>query len=195
MMFPQRPAGRSGTGWNFMASKTTYGLDLNRLKQLLSLGGEEDCPPGGKCTNGNEGHIPLEDLGRPLSHVSPVLEPLVAELKNIETHFPEGSDLQGQSLLDILLRPASPFEWICIIKDFGKRLSGDKIAENDRILGIVLYYASIASAGLFHGKKITQSSDGKLRDAFENFSGKSWVPADLKKLFVQARDVFPESGA
>jgi hypothetical protein len=174
-----------------MASKTTYGLDLNRLKQLLSLGGEEDCPPGGRCTNRTEVHIPLEELGHPLSRVSPFLEPLVSELENIEIHLPEGSDLQEQSLLDILLQPASPFEWICVIKNFGKRMSGDEIPENDRVLGMVLYYAAIAAAGLFHAKKITQSSDGKLRDAFENFSGKSWIPIDLKKLFVQAREVFP----
>ncbi len=178
-----------------MASKTTYGLDLNRLKKLLSLGGEEDCPQGGRCTNKIEGHIPMEELDRPLSRMSRFLEPLAAELQNTGIHLPKAGDHQEPSLLDILLQPTSPFEWICIIKDFGKRMSGDEIPENDRIVGIVLYYASIASAGLFHGKKITQSSDGKLRKAFENFSGKSWIPADLKKLFVQARGIFPESGA
>jgi hypothetical protein len=174
-----------------MASKTTYGLDLNRLKKLLSLGGEE-CPPEGRCPNKIEGHIPMEELDRPLPRLSRFLEPLAAELQKIEHHLPQADDRQEQSLLDILLQPTSPFEWICVIKDFGKRMSGDEIPENDRILGIVLYYASIASAGLFHGKKITQSSDGKLRNAFENFCGKSWIPADLKKLFVQAREVFPE---
>jgi hypothetical protein len=173
-----------------MTRKTTYGLDLNCLQALLSLGAEENRRNRGQGLITPDPQVPIEELERPLSEVSGILASLTQELCRVQTQDPDGVNLQGHCLLELLLQPETPLDILLVIKTHGKQMSGDAIPENYRAMGIVLYYAAIAAARIFHGRTITQSGGAKLREAYESFLKKSWIPADLSPLFEQARDAF-----
>jgi hypothetical protein len=53
----------------------------------------------------------------------------------------------------------------------------------------VIYYASIASALVHHGHRITRLSYETLQNGYKELMEKPWVPAELKSLFEKASGV------
>lgn len=87
-------------------------------------------------------------------------------------------DLLGDSETDIAVLKG--------IKEYTKQSGTCSHSEAEGDAFLALYYASIASALLFHDEKITQHSFEDLERFFSTFATKSWVPEELTSLFEKA---------
>ncbi len=75
------------------------------------------------------------------------------------------------------------------IKDCSKRLSFSLDSKTEAALATTTYYAALASALVYHDKKITQYSYDALEQSFATFSAKKWVGPELAGLFARARRI------
>jgi len=94
--------------------------------------------------------------------------------------------LGGKPLRKVLLDEETDLRIIEKIKEYGKKLAVRE--EPERSAGIAVYYAAIASALVFHEKKITRHSYRYLRDSFEVLD-KNWMPGDLARHITKAHRV------
>jgi len=53
---------------------------------------------------------------------------------------------------------------------------------------IVIYYAAIAGALLFHDHKITEHSSETLEQSFAMLVGKRWLPSELRRHLATAQE-------
>jgi hypothetical protein len=93
----------------------------------------------------------------------------------------------AHGLGDLLLDSATSFSVVKTVKDYAKKLVRRSGPEVRQAAALVVYYASIANALLFHQQKITQHSYLALEKAYGELKQKPWVPPDLKDLFEKAR--------
>ena len=91
-----------------------------------------------------------------------------------------------ESIRNLLTNPEGDIELIEKIKRHGKRLSQTTSSEIEHETANVIYYAAIASALVYHKKKITQFSYEELKEAFAVFVETEWISNDLKELFEKA---------
>jgi hypothetical protein len=104
----------------------------------------------------------------------------------------EGCDtrsLAGKSLGEILLDARSDIHLLRAIKDCSKRLSYELESEADTALATTIYFASLASALVYHDEKITRNSYEKLDESFALLSAKRWMARELTELFGRARGI------
>jgi len=90
---------------------------------------------------------------------------------------------------DLLMEPNSDLAAIKALKDHTKALVSSSEDDAEHAGATAIYYAAIAHALLFHGRKITGHSYGKLQEAFEKLAGKPWVPSEVKTLYRKASAV------
>jgi hypothetical protein len=98
----------------------------------------------------------------------------------------DSSPPAGCCLLDVLLSEQSDLHAIRAIKDFHKGLAASRRSEAERAAAVAIYYATIASALVFHGHKITRHSIGSLAKSFETLVAEPWMPAELSGHFSRA---------
>ena len=172
------------TGAQRVEKETTYGLSPEQLARLLEMGlNKEDDRQSGKDSS-TRADVLEKMLTSDLSLDPAVPESLPAVLKRPCEELPGAT---GRTLGQLLLNPQCDLGILRTLKDYGKALSGASHPEAEQAAAVVIYYAAIASALLFHGQRITQHSWGKLRDAYAQLNRKSWITAELKELFQKAR--------
>ncbi len=171
--------------------ETTYGLSPKHLARLLAIGLEKD---DGENKLGDT-RTPAEELEEILSRRLS-LDPATPDSMPAILNRPCGELLPaaGRSMGNVLLDPATDLAIIRTLKDYGKQLVRRGL-EGKRAAAIVIYYAAIASALLFHNHKITQHSYEKLEKAYTDLEQKPWVPPELKELFQKARTLCQERQA
>lgn len=98
------------------------------------------------------------------------------------------SDVAGQALGQLLMNPHTDLAIVRALKDYAKALSRCGAQGPEHTAAIVVYYAAIASALVFHGKKITRHSYETLRGAFSQLVEKNWLPREVKELFRRSRE-------
>ena len=120
--------------------------------------------------------------GSTVASLPPVLRSLSGKLRSVA----------GEPLGDLLQNPGTDISVIEKIKDYtkdygaGLGTSSKSKAEKDIFLAI--YFAAIASAFLFHNKKITQHSYEDLKRFFSYYAEKSWVLDELRIHFKKAHE-------
>ena len=125
---------------------------------------------------------PLPVDGTTVASLPPVLRSLSGKLHSVA----------GEPLVDLLQNPGTDISVIERIKNYAKdyaeqsEASGRSKAEKDIFLAI--YFAAIASAFLFHHKKITQHSYENLRRFFSSYAEKNWVLDELRDHFKKAHE-------
>ena len=92
----------------------------------------------------------------------------------------------GESIERVLLAPETPIEALRRVKEYGASLSRSAQSEAERDTANVIYYGAIASALVFHGRRITQFKLEDLELAFTTLSDLSWLPRDLAGHFREA---------
>ena len=93
----------------------------------------------------------------------------------------------GTTLGEVLTNPKSDLDMIKKIKRYAKRVSSRKDSEAEHTVAVVIYYAAIAHALLFHKAKITTHPYKTLRAHFERLSAKPWMSKELSRLFTEVR--------
>jgi hypothetical protein len=65
-------------------------------------------------------------------------------------------------------------------------------SRTEAALATTIYYAALASAPVYHDRKITQYSYEALEQSFATFAAKQWVGPELTELFSRARHLCRE---
>lgn len=169
-----------------MDRKSTYGLKLDQLTKILSLGAADAVPPTGFCDEDMiAGHL-RGQLAEPLEADSELLVALGPVLERSGVKSPE---LVGRSLCSVLTDGKAGLELLGAVKTYGKKVSFTVVHETDGSVGVTMYHGAIASALLGHDEKISSSSWKDLAGAFDLLAGKGWMMAELADMFSKASSV------
>jgi hypothetical protein len=169
-----------------MEKKTTYGLRLNQMASLFSLGVSEPDPADEKGDSERMAALLQEQLASALTKRSLLFDTLVMMLdqQGHDTHT-----LAARSLGEVLLSPRSDIALLQGIKDCSKGLSDRLDSQAERMLATTLYFAALASALVYRDRKITQNTYEKLEKSFALLIEKKWMDQGLVELFSRARRI------
>jgi hypothetical protein len=165
---------------------TTYGLAPERLARLLAFGLQ------GAGANGapDASRSPAEDLKDMLTCPLPLDPGLPNSLPAVlRWTSDEVLAAAGRSMGNLLLDSATSLSVIRTLKDYAKKLVHRGASEAKQAAALVVYYASIANALVFHRQKITQHSYRALDEAYGELEQKPSVPPELKDLFEKAQAI------
>lgn len=172
--------------------KSTYGLKLEQLADLFSIGIENANPVDGICDDERIADLLHDQLTTALPKGSFLLDSLLVVMARLGC---ETRSLAGKSLGEVLLDPKSDIGLLQAIKDYSKELSCSLISEAETTVAITIYYAALASSLLHHNKKITQYSYETLTQSFALLIEKKWMAPQLAKLFTRASNICQDKRA
>ena len=165
---------------------TTFGLKPDKLGKLLNICSATDNSEKNEIEidiNQQRAELLQDRLADTLLTGSLKNSPLRREL----TELCRMSGLvAGESIRGLLCNKNTDIELLKKTKEHGKRLSQSALETTEHDTANVIYFAAIASALLFHDKKITKFSYEDLEKSFNIFSKTEWVSSDLCDLFEKA---------
>ncbi len=88
---------------------------------------------------------------------------------------------------ELFAHPHPPLELLVLAKDFGKALRRDTSCGVPAEVATVIYYASIVSAQLRWGRRISALDEAGLRRGVEWVLAQSWLDATIRAMFEEAR--------
>ncbi len=169
-----------------MEKTSTYGLTLDQMKHLFSMGRADPNP--GNETGGEQEMASLlrEQLTCCLPRGTLFCDVLVMmmEQQGYKIH-----SLTDRSLADVLLSDKTNIDLLQVIKKCAKTLSTTLDSQVETALATTFYFAALASALVFHDSRITQNSYEKLDESFGMLIEKQWMADELVTLFSQARGI------
>ena len=165
--------------------KTLFGRSPEKLAHLIS-----SCAGIHLPEEKNKEQQKAELLRDMLEDVLP-LDPEAAESLPIilKRMYQELRPLAGDSLAQLLQTPDTDINAIEKIKDYGKNTSNFAESEVEHQTAITVYYTAIASALVFHKKKITQYTYTQLEESFSTLVNQKWITSEITQLFAQAQDI------
>lgn len=123
-------------------------------------------------------------LNHPLQVDGPAINMLPAPLRGLSRKI---RPIAGAPLIELLTRSDTSISTIEAIKEYAKESGTTGNSEDKNDVFLAVYYAAIASALLFHNKRITQHSYKDLEQFFSLFTEKDWILEEIKGLFRKAR--------
>ncbi len=166
-----------------MENESVYGLRLDQLASVFSIGVEDSDPIGAGGNDNRMAGLLREQLSSVLPRDSLLFDALIMMLGRLGCDV---RSLAGRSLLQVLSSPQSDIGLLQAIKDCSKKLSASLDSKTEATLATTIYYAALASALVYHDRKITQYSYGALDQSFATFAAKKWMIPELAGLFVRA---------
>lgn len=167
-----------------MEKRSTYGLRLDQLAGLFALGIEGPL-------EGREGRQRMAAMLR--EHLTSVLPsgPLLLDalVMMVGRLGYETRSLGGKTLVGVLLNAGTDIGLLRAIKECCKRLSSGLGPGAETAVATTVYYAALASALVYHDKRITQHSYETLDEAYKMLMAKPWMDPDLAGLFSHARRI------
>ena len=168
-------------------------IDLNQEQKsrLLSLGLGSGPQKSRIDEDGQKMDMLYDVLTRTLPVDLSVVNSLPVAVRGLSSGL---KSLAGQPIGDLLQEPKADITTIRRIKQYAKDsgISVDSEGKTDVLL--VVYYAAIANALVYHKKKITQHSYQDLEQFFLSFREKDWVLEELKDLFKKAQEYCQKKG-
>lgn len=167
----------------------TFGLEPRKLADLLRVGSDTEESEGQVTLEQKRSELLRDRLGEalPLDSSAPVTLPIspnsLCQVLGV---------LGGKPIVELLQNPETDISLIKCIKDYNRSLSQCTKSKAEHDVAIVIYYAAIACALVFHKKKITKFSFEELGHSFSSFIEKKWITDQLKELFSQARSICQE---
>ena len=169
-----------------MKDETTDGMSLRRLPASCQLALE---PKPTIKTLSVTGELQPESFGTGSRTICLWIRRFLIRFPSFVEQPCHGlSDVAGQALAQLLMNPQTDLVIVRTLKDYAKALSRCGAQAPEHTAAIVVYYAAIASALVFHGKRITRHSYETLRVAFSQLAEKNWLPRELKMLFRSGRE-------
>ena len=167
-----------------MKDDTTYGLRPEQLARLLGFGLQGVHASDGPDASRSPVEALKDMLVRPLPLDAALPDSLPAVLKWTSDEVLAAAT---RKLGDLLLDSATSLSVVKTLKGYAKKLVRRSGSEARQAAALVVYYASIADALVFHEQKITQHSYRALDEAYDELKQKPWVPSELKDLFEKAQ--------
>jgi hypothetical protein len=166
--------------------RSTFGLKLDQLADLLAVAAEDHVPTEADC---DHEHL-VETLRRRLTGVMSGNSQFLAALSKISAcDKSDVTAMTGLSLLQVLSNPESSVSQLRVVKEASKSLSTAAVSEQERAVATTIYHAAIASCLVHHDRKISQHSYDKLDESFALLIEKIWMARELVELFSDARRI------
>ena len=165
---------------------TTWALSGDRLARLLKIGME----PAGSGQGEPMEPLPEELLAGLLSkEVSLDAEVGYSLSAVLGRSCSEMCPCVGRALGEVLTDPQTDVVALRTLKDYGKRLVSAAGSKAEKAAATAVYFAAIAGALVFHGRKTTRFSYRQLDENLAKLEGKAWLPHELSALFRKAREI------
>ena len=168
-----------------MTADSTHGLGPDRLSRLLGLTFDAEAQDAQAAAREAAARMLRVRLAGPLPMGPAAVEELQAVLRLRKDLLPEG----GRGLGEVLLDGKASLDSLRRIKDYGKKVGSRRGSEEQHAVAVAIYYAAIAGALLFHGRRITSYSYEALAEWFAMLADKQWMTAELAAHFAKARDL------
>ena len=167
-------------------------LSQNQKSRLLRLG--LGSGPAQSRLDDNEQKMDMlyGVLTRSLPIEPSVVDSLPNVMRDLSSRLPS---LAGKPIGDLLQDPKTDIATISRIKQYAKDSGTSAGSEDESDVFLVVYYAAIASALIFHDKKITQHPHEDLERFFSSFMKKGWVLGEIKHLLGRAESHCNETDA
>lgn len=168
-----------------MGKDLTWDLSPDQLADLLGITFDAASNEGSDAVTDTNAQLIEAQLVGTLALDTTVLDNLPTVIAQLDKDiFGGGGETLGKTLTD----SRSDMEIIKKIKRYAKGISSQENSEGERIVALVLYYAAIANALLFHKTKITAHSHGTLKAEFNKLSTRPWMSKELADLFTKAAE-------
>lgn len=169
-----------------MAEESTFGLKLEQLAELFSLGLEDGAATDGVCSDQEIAGMLRTQLAAQLPTGSFPSDSILMMMGRLGF---DTSALAGKSLGEVLLDSRCGIDLLLAVKDCAKKLSHALISEAKKAVAVTVYYSAVAAALVHHNKKITGHSYEKLDESFSMLASNAWMTPQLSSLFLRARDI------
>ena len=169
-----------------MADKSTFGLKREQLAELFSLALDDGESVDAVCNGEKIADLLRDQFSAQMPKGSFPSDSMLMMMGRMGFDV---SSLGGKSLGDGLLDSQCDMDLLLAIKDCGKRLSRTLVSEARKAIATTIYYAAIAGALLYHGKKITGYSYEELGISLARLLDKEWMMPELVEMFSQTRDI------
>jgi len=169
-----------------MREDTTYDITPKATARFLSIGMESKNIRGDLRASPSPAKL-LQDMLANEPPLHPTMPGSVPAVLNRPCD--ELLPAAGRSMCDLLTGSKTDPAVITTLKDYAKELVRRGALQTQKAVGIVIYYAAIANALVFQGKRITTHPYENLREAYTELKGKPWISKELKGLFQKAGDV------
>ena len=162
---------------------TTFGLSSEKLALLLNIGSD---------ISGNENDVDQKEKKAELLHdwlaaTLPIDAVFIETLPTILQHLYRQLQLHtDESFGNLLNEPKTDILVVKKIKDYSKKLVSSSKSEAEHDAATAIYFAAIASALLFHDRKITTFSYKSLDESFSKLINEKWIAKDIAELFSRA---------
>jgi hypothetical protein len=164
---------------------TASGLSPDKLAQLWNIGSETDRAEPEVDQDSKKTEL-LRDL---------LAGTLPAQLDKGKARSTEKTHLQSvvSSIADkpierLIQNSGTDVALLRRVKDHGKRLSDNAESKAQYHVANTVYYAAIASALVFHDKRITKFSYKDLGKYFRRLDKEKWIPEALRGLLSRAAE-------
>ena len=175
-----------------MHNKSTYGLKIEQLADLFSIGTDKENHVRDMGDDETTASLLQNQLANTLPKDSFLLDSVLMMMGRLGCDV---RSLAGKSLAEVLLNSKSDIGLLQAIKDYSKQLSCTSINEAETAVATTIYYAALASSLIYHDKRITQYSYETLGQSFAAFVEKKWMPSALVSLFSRAQRICESKGA
>lgn len=166
-----------------MDKDMTSKLSPDQLADLLAITFDAPSNESNEAVTDTNAQLIEAQLVGTLALDTTVLDNLPTVIAQLDKDiFGGGSETLGNVLTD----PRSDIRIIKKIKRYAKSIGSQENSEAEHTVAIVLYYAAIANALLFHKTKITAHSHRTLKAEFNKLSVKPWMSKELARLFTEA---------
>jgi hypothetical protein len=162
---------------------STFGLKPDKLAQLWNMGNKMDQDKSEEIDDQTKADLLCDRLAQkiPFDHVVAHLLPkaLAQVCKDIQP-------FTGNSYGILINDPLTDVTVLKKIKDNNKKLSHHISSDAEYDVIMVIYYAAIASALVYHDQLITSFSYGHLNGKFNSLLENTWLTSDIRDLFQKA---------
>jgi hypothetical protein len=159
-------------------------LNSEQNTRLLRLGLQSNPDTAGHTAGIDRTDLLLDVLASKLPTDPAIIETLPTLLRSLSEEL---QSVSGEPLGALLCSPETKIVRIRRIKDFARQLGTSAKDNIEREVALVVYFAAIANALIYHNAKISQYSHAELAQSFETLSTHHWIPPNFCKLFTKAQ--------
>jgi hypothetical protein len=162
---------------------TTFGLSPEKLARLLNIGSDINETENKVDQEEKKAELLHDWLAATLPLDAVFLETLPTILQRL---YQQLQPHVGETFGNLLKEPKTDILVIRKIKDYSKKLVTSAKSEAEHDAATTIYFAAIASALLFHDRKITTFSYKSLDESFSELINEKWIAKDIAGLFSKA---------
>lgn len=173
-----------------MPQKSTFGLETGRLVRLLTVASQPESDSEEPLETSDLRKFLEERLSAPLAIDPGVVDSVTSVLNRpCRKLLP----LAGRPLGELLTDAATGIRALTTLRDYGKALALRWEEGPEHAVAMAIYYAAVAAALVYHGRKIASRSLANLDQALGLMASTPWMTQPMAMLFSEAQRLCREA--